>query len=62
MTDLFTALALMLVLEGALYALFPQPMKRAAMLLLRQPEMTLRLTGLGLAIIGVAWVWVIRHH
>ena len=62
MHDLLTALALVLVLEGTLYALFPQPMKRAAMLLLRQPETTLRVTGLVLAVLGTAWVWTLRHH
>jgi hypothetical protein len=61
MNDLLTALALTLVLEGTLYALFPAPMKRAAMLLLRQPEANLRLVGLALTCIGVASVWVIRH-
>ena len=30
MRDLWTALALVLVIEGALYALFPEGMKRAA--------------------------------
>ena len=62
MSDFATALALMMVIEGVLYALFPVPMKRAAMLLLRQPEGALRLGGLGLACFGVAWVWAIRGH
>jgi len=62
MNDLLTALALMLVLEGALYALFPQPMKRAALMMVSQPEGLVRGVGLGLACLGVAWVWLIRHH
>ena len=61
MKDLLTALALVLVIEGSLYALFPQPMKRAAQLLTSQPETTLRLVGLVLACAGVVWVWAIRH-
>jgi uncharacterized protein YjeT (DUF2065 family) len=62
MTDLLTAMALMFVMEGALYALFPQPMKRAAMVMLSQPEGVLRGAGLVLTCLGVAWVWLIRHH
>jgi uncharacterized protein YjeT (DUF2065 family) len=54
MTDLLTALAL--------DALFPQPLKRAAVMLVRQPESRLRVTGLVLACLGVAAVWAIRHH
>jgi uncharacterized protein YjeT (DUF2065 family) len=60
--DLWTALALMLVIEGALYALFPQPMKRAILSVLGQPDGLLRLAGLGAACLGVAWVWLLRHH
>jgi uncharacterized protein len=62
MQDLWTALALVLVIEGVLYALFPQPMKRAMLAVLTQPEPTLRLVGLAAVLLGVAFVWVIRHH
>src|SRR5260370_40078503 len=46
MRDLWTALALVLVIEGALYALFPEGMKRAAVRALSIPPQTLRLAGL----------------
>jgi uncharacterized protein YjeT (DUF2065 family) len=62
MKDFLTALALMLVLEGALHALFPHPMKRVAQLLAAQPEGAVRVAGLGCVCLGVAWVWLIRHH
>ncbi|HVJ54541.1 MAG TPA: DUF2065 domain-containing protein [Aliidongia sp.] len=62
MQDLWTALALVLVIEGVLYALFPQPMKRAMLAVLTQPEPTLRLVGLAAVLLGVGFVWVIRHH
>ena len=62
MNDLLTALALVLVVEGIPLALFPKPMKRAAVLLLSRPEGLVRLVGLGLACLGVACVWLIRHH
>lgn len=61
MKELLTGLALVLVLEGSFCALFPQPMKRAALLLLSQPEGLVRGIGLVLACLGVAGVWLIRH-
>jgi uncharacterized protein YjeT (DUF2065 family) len=60
--DLWTAIALLLVIEGALYALFPQPMKRALLSVISQPEGLLRVVGLAAACAGVAWVWFLRHH
>jgi len=60
--DLWTAMALLLVIEGALYALFPQPMKRALLSVVAQPEGLLRIAGLVAACLGVGWVWFLRHH
>ncbi len=60
MLDLFTALALVLVIEGALYALFPETMKRAMAFALSQPMETLRTGGAIAAVIGVAAVWLLR--
>jgi uncharacterized protein YjeT (DUF2065 family) len=60
--DLWTAMALVLVIEGALYALFPQPMKRALLSVIGQPESLLRVCGLVSACLGVGWVWFLRHH
>ena len=62
MQDLWTGLALVLVVEGTLYTLFPQPMKRAMLMALAQPETILRAAGLGAAILGVGCIWLIRHH
>jgi uncharacterized protein YjeT (DUF2065 family) len=61
MRDLWTGLALVLVIEGILYALFPQGMKRMAARMILLPPQTLRLTGLLVAVIGVAIVWVLRR-
>jgi uncharacterized protein len=58
---LWTALALVLVIEGALYALFPDGMKRAAARALAVPPQTLRLTGLAAACAGVVLVWLVRR-
>jgi uncharacterized protein len=60
MRDLWTALALVLVIEGALYALFPEGMKPAARALAAPPQ-TLRLAGLAAACAGVVLVWLVRR-
>jgi uncharacterized protein len=51
----------MLVIEGALYALFPDGMKRAAARALSVPPQTLRLAGLAAACAGVVLVWLVRR-
>jgi uncharacterized protein YjeT (DUF2065 family) len=59
--DLATALALVLVIEGALYAPFPAGMRRVVAQVLTLPLEALRATGLVAALLGVAAVWLIRH-
>ena len=61
MRDLWTALALVLVIEGALYALFPEGMKRAAERAIAVPPHALRMAGLAAACVGVGLVWLVRH-
>jgi len=60
MSDLVTALGLVLVIEGALYALFPAPMRRIATQVLGQPEGALRTAGLISALVGFVIVWLVR--
>jgi len=60
MDDLFTALALVLVIEGALYALFPTGMRRVIEQALAIPESQMRAAGLAAAVLGVALVWLVR--
>ena len=55
MDDLLAALGLVLVLEGALYALFPQSMINMMRKLPEVPPATLRLMGL----IAVALGWLL---
>ncbi len=62
MTDLLTALALVLVIEGSIYALFPEGMQQMMSRVLEMPPSTLRYTGLGLAILGVGLAWLIRGY
>ena len=58
---LLTALALVLVIEGAIYALFPEGMKRAMAAMQEVPASTLRGFGLAAAVTGVIIVWLIRY-
>ncbi len=60
MTEIWLALALILVIEGALYALFPDGMKRMIGELLTVPTGVLRRFGLGAAAVGVLLVGLIR--
>jgi hypothetical protein len=59
-TDIMTALALVLVIEGLIYALFPETMQRMMERLMVIPPASLRSGGLMVAIIGVGVVWLIR--
>lgn len=61
MRDLWTSIALVLVIEGCLYALFPEGMRRAAARATALPPQMLRMVGLAAACAGVALVWVVRH-
>jgi uncharacterized protein YjeT (DUF2065 family) len=60
MTGAAVALGLVLALEGALYALFPDTMKRVAVQVTETPPDTLRMAGVASAALGVAIVWLVR--
>ena len=60
MIDFLTALALVLVIEGLLYAAFPEPMKRMIVAVMSMPASSLRAGGLVAAFIGVLFVWLLR--
>jgi uncharacterized protein YjeT (DUF2065 family) len=60
MSDFATAVALVLVLEGVLWALAPDGMKRAAMMALTLENSQLRSGGLVAAALGVFLVWLLR--
>jgi uncharacterized protein len=61
MRDFLTALALILVIEGILYALLPDAMKRLAERARAVPPQTLRVGGLLVACCGVVLVWALRR-
>ncbi len=60
MTDILAAFGLVLVLEGAFYALFPQFMKRMAAQAQLMPADTLRTAGAVAAGVGLVIVWMVR--
>ena len=61
MRDLLTALALILVIEGVVYALFPELAKRLAIRTTQAPSQALRIGGLIAAFLGVFLVWALRR-
>ncbi|MBH68707.1 MAG: hypothetical protein CMM58_10175 [Rhodospirillaceae bacterium] len=60
MKDLLTALALVLVIEGILYALFPVKMRSVVAAMMEMPDSLLRRSGVVATVIGVGAVWLIR--
>ncbi len=60
MTELFSALALAIVIEGLLYAAFPEQMKRALATILAAPASTIRAVALGCAAAGLVLLWLVR--
>ena len=61
MIDLLTAFGLVLVIEGLLYAAFPERMRRMIVAVLELPGSTLRTGGLIAAGTGIAIIWLIRQ-
>jgi uncharacterized protein YjeT (DUF2065 family) len=55
------ALALVLIVEGLTYALFPEGIKKMMAAALNAPSRTLQLLGLTAALTGVIIVWLIRQ-
>ncbi len=60
MTDLFTALALVLVIEGLFLALFPHRLRQIVIMMEQTSPEALRLGGLAAATLGVLLVWLLR--
>jgi uncharacterized protein YjeT (DUF2065 family) len=58
--EILLAFGLVLVIEGALYALAPERMKRLLEAMQTQPADRLRIAGLVAAAIGVALMWLAR--
>lgn len=59
-TELTVALGLMLVIEGLLYALFPDVMRRAMAQMLAMPVGQIRMAALFSVALGVGLVWLVK--
>ncbi len=57
---LVTAVGLVFVIEGVIYSLFPNGMKRMMMVALTLPTNRLRSMGLAMALVGFVIVWLVR--
>ncbi|QPC44837.1 DUF2065 domain-containing protein [Kaustia mangrovi] len=60
MSELVTALGLVLVIEGVLYAAFPGGVKTMMHAAQDLPDSTLRSGGLAALTLGVLIVWLVR--
>lgn len=60
MDDLIVGLGLVLVIEGLLWALFPQMARSMLEAIDDMPENTMRFIAIGAIAIGVLIVWFIR--
>jgi uncharacterized protein YjeT (DUF2065 family) len=60
MEDFLAALALVFVIEGLVFAAFPTHAKKAMQSVMETPEATLRIVGIGSAIVGLIALWLVR--
>ncbi len=61
MKILLMALLLALVLEGMVYAAFPEAMQNMMRRIVAMPPAVLRSVGLGVAILGIGLLWLVRQ-
>lgn len=59
-SDLVTAIGLVLVIEGVLLALIPEVVRRMVAAVVAQPGDALRIGGVISAVIGLGIVWLAR--
>lgn len=60
MIAFFNALALAIVLEGLLYAAFPEQMKRALRQVLEAPDSVIRIVALTSAVLGLMILFALQ--
>jgi uncharacterized protein len=59
-SDFLAALGLVFVIEGLIFAAFPDAAKRAMASVLETQDISLRLIGIGSAVVGLVLVWLVR--
>ncbi len=60
MSDFLAAFGLVFIIEGLIFAALPAHAKRAMASVLETPEASLRVIGVGSAVIGLVLVWLVR--
>ena len=60
MSDFLAALGLAIVIEGLVYAAFPEQMKKWLAGLLTQPSPRIRAVALACAALGLGLLWAVR--
>lgn len=60
MSDFLAAVGLVFVIEGLIFAAFPTSAKKAISSVLDTPDTSLRIIGVGSAVIGLIVVWLVR--
>ena len=60
MSDFLAAVGLVFVIEGLLFAAFPDAARRAVVAVLNTPDQSLRMIGIVSALFGLAVVWLVR--
>ena len=61
LSELAVAVALVFVIEGVLYALFPEAMQRMMQQVITLSPQSLRTAGVFSAILGVVLVWLLKN-
>jgi len=59
-TEFFSALALAVIIEGLVYAAFPEQMKRMLASVQSMPASTIRAVALACAAFGLVLLWLVR--
>jgi hypothetical protein len=59
-SEFLSALGLVFVIEGLVFAAFPGPTKRALASVMQSPDNMLRGVGLVSAVVGLVLIWIIR--
>jgi uncharacterized protein YjeT (DUF2065 family) len=60
MTDFLAALGLVFVIEGLVFAAFPQAVKHAVAVMTQTPDQGLRWVGILSAVLGLGVLWLVR--